>query len=71
MARIIGDMDMAIEEALMENEARNEFNKRQAKTIEDYRKETRWMRFKSYVRVEVKIALIEMGDGLKGLSTKL
>jgi hypothetical protein len=71
MSRIIGDMDMKIEEALIENEARNDFNRRQAKTIDDYLKETRWIRFKSYVRVEVKIALIEISDGLKGLSTKL
>ena len=71
MARIIGDMDMKFEEALIENEARNDFNRRQAKTIDDYLNETRWIRFKSYIRVEVKIALIEISDGLKGLSTKL
>lgn len=44
MGLVTEDKDGLIEEALIENEARNEYNRRQAKEVKNRPKQSRWLK---------------------------
>lgn len=54
MARIVGDMDLKFEEALMENEARNKINRQHAKWEKEHLSKSRWSRFIERVKVSIR-----------------